>query len=87
MAKTVQHKHPNRAQKAIKIALTMVAIGLTLLIAGVSYLWFGPTGDDVANGWFVASTVTGVTILLLSPVIYFSYMEDLEPDAYLHEKQ
>lgn len=87
MAKTVQHKHPNRAQKALNIAVSMVAAGLALLIMGVAYLWFGPTGGDVVNGWFVATTVAGVTILLLSPVIYFSYMEDLEPEAYLHEKQ
>ncbi|MBW3582127.1 MAG: hypothetical protein KY455_03415 [Euryarchaeota archaeon] len=87
MAKTVQHKHPIRAQKALNIAISMVAAGLALLIMGVAYLWFGPTGADVVYGWFVATTVVGVTILLLSPVIYFSAMEALEPDAYLHEKQ
>jgi len=76
-----EHYHPNRHRKALRSALTLFGVGVVIWIAGLLSI-----AANVSSGWIVALVVVGVTIMLLSPVWYFSYMEKLEPELYQHDK-
>ena len=84
MSAHVVHSAPRRARKALTIARTMTTTGILMLLAGLVFIWIGPVGVGVDTAFFLvtALVVIGITVLLLAPVVYFSYMELLEPEIY-----
>jgi hypothetical protein len=81
MASKASHHHPNRHRKALRSALTLFGVGTVVWIAGLATIFAGSS-----MGIVVSLVVVGVTIMLLSPVWYFTYMENLEPELYQHDK-
>jgi hypothetical protein len=71
------HPHPNRHRKALKSAFVVAGVGLFTWLVGLIFLILG-----TPQGILVSLMVIGVTLLLLSPVWYFTYMEKLEPELY-----
>lgn len=84
MSASVVHSAPRRAKKALTIAKTMGTTGMLTLLLGLVFIWIGPVGLVANQSIYLvtALVVIGITILLLAPVIYFSYMELLEPENY-----
>lgn len=80
---TQTHPHPNRHRKALKRAIALAVAGLIVWIIGVVAI-FVDSGFNL--GVVVGLVVVGITMILLSPVWYFSYMENLEPELYHHDK-
>lgn len=80
MSAKTSHPKPRRQGKALRSALVLAAIGVVFLALGMAAIWLG-----TANGYLVALAVVGVTIMLLAPVWYFTYMESLEPELYQHD--
>lgn len=83
---TQKHPHPNRHRRALRSALLLAGAGILLWVIGLVTLMLG-----TESGYLVSLMVVGITVLLLSPVWYFTYMEILEPDLYApdapHEDQ
>ena len=81
MTAQVEHPHPNRHRKALRAALTLAGLGLLVWLVGfVAIVLQSPSGV------VISLTVVGLTMLLLSPVWYFTTMENLEPDLYQHDQ-
>lgn len=74
------HSHPNRHRKALRSALILAAVGVVVLSIGLVAIVMGSS-----SGMLIGLMVVGVTILLLAPVWYFTYMESLEPELYQHD--
>lgn len=72
-----EHPHPNRHRRALRSAFTVAGIGIILWAIGLAVLVMG-----TRSGMLVSLIVVGVTLMLLAPVWYFTYMEKLEPDLY-----
>ncbi len=75
------HAQPDRHRRALRSAVTLAVAGLVVIAIGVAGVWMSLTG------WLAALVIVGVTMLLLSPVWYFTYMESLEPELYQHESE
>lgn len=89
-ATTAKHQGAHHAEltakeRAQNLAVSGVAAGTSLVFSGTAYVLWGPTGADAVHTWFTGSIVAGIMCILLSLVTYFSYMEQTEPKAYLHE--
>lgn len=74
---TQRHPHPNRHRRALRSAFMVAGGGIVIWAIGLAVLVMG-----TRSGFLVSLIVVGVTLMLLAPVWYFTYMERLEPDLY-----
>ncbi len=74
---TQDHPHPNRHRRALRSAYGVAGLGIVIWAIGLALLVM-----DTRSGILASLMVIGVTLMLLAPVWYFTYMERLEPDLY-----
>lgn len=85
MVHQLHHRHPTRHRRARAWAIGVAAAGVALLLFGHLFVWFGPIATNEVLNWFIATNIIGIMMVFLSVMVYWTYMEQIEPEAYRPE--
>lgn len=79
----IHHYHPNRHKKAWWTAFAVIAVSLVVHVSGWMGMLYAPLG--VPATFAAGVTLASVLVIVVTPSVYFLYMENLEPKNYRHE--